>query len=81
MEKSYSKNTLTLFVKPYIIYNVLYYLSEGGADILLPDNVNIKVNSNSLFGGVDNKNHQNLKDNAHTVYLNGTCIFGGVDVK
>ena len=53
----------------------------GGADILLPDNVNIKVNSNSLFGGIDNKKHQNSKDNLHTVYLNGTCIFGGVDVK
>ena len=53
----------------------------GGADILLPDNVNIKVNSNSLFGGIDNKKHQNSKDNVHTVYLNGTCIFGGVDVK
>ena len=53
----------------------------GGADILLPDNVNVKVNSNSLFGGIDNKKHQNSKDNLHTVYLNGTCIFGGVDIK
>ena len=53
----------------------------GGADILLPENVNIKVNSNSLFGGIDNKKHQNSKDNQYTVCLNGTCIFGGVDVK
>lgn len=53
----------------------------GGADILLPDNVNIKANSNSLFGGIDNKKHQNSSDNQYTVYLNGTCIFGGVDVK
>lgn len=53
----------------------------GGVDILLPDNVNIKVNSNSLFGGIDNKMHQNSKDNQYTVFLNGTCIFGGVDVK
>ena len=52
----------------------------GGADILLPDNVNIKVNSNSFFGGIDNKKHQNSNDNQYTVYLNGTCIFGGVDV-
>ena len=51
------------------------------ADILLPDNVNIKINSNSLFGGIDNKKHKNSKDNLYTVYLNGTCIFGGVDVK
>ena len=53
----------------------------GGMDILLPENVNVKVNSNSLFGGIDNKKHQNSKDNQYTVYLNGTCIFGGVDVK
>ncbi len=53
----------------------------GGADILLPDNVNVKVNSNSLFGGIDNKKHKNSNDNLHTIYLNGTCIFGGVDVK
>lgn len=53
----------------------------GGTDILLPDNVNIKVNSNSLFGGIDNKKHQNSSDNQYTIYLNGTCIFGGVDVK
>lgn len=53
----------------------------GGADIFLPDNVNIKVNSNSLFGGIDNKKHQNSNGNQYTVYLNGTCIFGGVDVK
>lgn len=52
----------------------------GGADIFLPDNVNIKVNSNSFFGGIDNKKHQNSNDNQYTVYLNGTCIFGGVDV-
>lgn len=53
----------------------------GGTDIFLPENVNVKVNSNSLFGGVDNKKHQNCKDNQYTVYLNATCIFGGVDVK
>lgn len=53
----------------------------GGCDILLPENVNIKINLNSLFGGIDNKKHQNSKDNQYTVYLSGTCIFGGVDVK
>lgn len=53
----------------------------GGTDILLPDNVNIKISSNCLFGGIDNKKHQNSDSNQYTVYLNGTCIFGGVDVK
>ena len=53
----------------------------GGIDILLPENVNLKVNSNSLFGGVDSKKHKNSQDNGYTVYMNSTCIFGGVDVK
>ena len=49
--------------------------------ILLPEDVNLKVNSKSFFGGIDNKKHQNSNDNQYTVYLNGTCIFGGIDVK
>ena len=53
----------------------------GGTDILLPENVNLKVNSNSFFGGIDNKKHQNSNDNQYTIYLNGTCIFGGIDIK
>ncbi|MGM9550679.1 MAG: LiaF transmembrane domain-containing protein [Clostridia bacterium] len=53
----------------------------GGVDILLPENVNLKVNATSLFGGVDDKKHQNFKGNCYTVYLNSTSIFGGVDVK
>lgn len=53
----------------------------GGIDILLPDNVNVKISSNSLFGGVSDKRHKNHKDNAVTVYVNATCMFGGVDVK
>ena len=53
----------------------------GGIDIFLPDTVNVKVNSNSVFGGVSDKKHQNSKDNAVTVYVNGTCMFGGVDIQ
>lgn len=53
----------------------------GGIDILVADDVNVKVDSNSLFGGVDMKKHQNRYDNAHTIYLNSTCMFGGVDIK
>lgn len=52
----------------------------GGIDILLPETVNLKVNSNSLLGGVNDKKHRNTTDNTHTVYLNSTCIFGGVDI-
>ena len=53
----------------------------GGVDILVPDHVNVKVNSNSIFGGVsDKKNHPNIPG-AVTLYVNATCLFGGVDIK
>ncbi len=51
----------------------------GGIDILVPGNVNVKVSSNSIFGGVSNKT-QVIKD-APTIYINGTCMFGGVEIK
>ncbi len=53
----------------------------GGIDILLPDTVNVKVTSNSLFGGVSNKRKNQPMDKAITVYINATGLFGGVDVK
>ncbi len=52
----------------------------GGADILLPDYVNAKTTSTSIFGGVSNK-HVNRPENTVTVYINGTALFGGVDIK
>lgn len=52
----------------------------GGIDILVPPNVNVKVNSTCLFGGVSNKTKL-YKDNTVTVYVSGVCMFGGVDVK
>jgi len=52
----------------------------GGVQIKVPQNVNVKVKSNSIFGGVSNKtNYRN--ENAPTLYINGSGIFGGVDIK
>lgn len=52
----------------------------GGVDIFVSDNVNVKVNSMAIFGGVDNK-VKNNGNNKYTIYVNATCLFGGVDVK
>lgn len=52
----------------------------GGIDILVPENVNVKVNSTSIFGGVSNKTSLN-KENTVTLYVSGLCLFGGVDIK
>lgn len=51
----------------------------GGITILVPEHVNVKVNVNCMFGGVDNK--KSYKENAVTIYIDGTCMFGGVDIK
>ena len=53
----------------------------GGIDIYIPENLNVKVNSNSIFGGVSGKERRNDPANQHTLYLNATCLFGGVEVK
>lgn len=53
----------------------------GGIDIFLPDSVNVKISSNSIFGGVSEKKHRPTVVDAPTVYINATCIFGGVDIK
>lgn len=52
----------------------------GGIDIIVPDDVNIKIKSNSIFGGVNNKKKNN-EDNKYTIYVNASCLFGGVDIK
>ncbi len=53
----------------------------GGIDIIVPTGVNIKVSSDSIFGGVSEKVHREHIENAPTLYINATCIFGGVDIK
>jgi predicted membrane protein len=53
----------------------------GGIDIFVPDYVNVKVNSNSIFGGVSDKNHRSTVQGAVTIYINATCVFGGVEIK
>ena len=53
----------------------------GGIDIYVPENLNVKVSSNSIFGGVSGKERRNDPANQHTLYLNATCLFGGVELK
>lgn len=52
----------------------------GGVDIIIPSDVNVKINSTSIFGGTSKCKRPKI-ENAPTVYINATSIFGGVDVK
>ncbi len=53
----------------------------GGIDIFVPAGVKVKVNNVPIFGGVDNKTMKNVDPSAPTIYLNSTCMFGGIDIK
>ena len=53
----------------------------AGIDIYVPSNVEVKIKSNSIFGGVSNKANTKPTENSHIIYINGTAVFGGVEVK
>ncbi|WP_313131993.1 LiaF transmembrane domain-containing protein [Anaerocolumna sp.] len=53
----------------------------GGIDIFVPANVKVKVSNVPIFGGVDNKAPTIVDMNAPTIFINSTCMFGGLDIK
>ena len=53
----------------------------GGIDIYVPENVKVKVKSSSIFGGVSNNKKNSENAESHTIYINATCLFGGVEIK
>ena len=58
------------------------FCAFGGADIIVPENVIVKVNTFCLFGGISDKRiiKDTNKDNV-TLNINGFCLFGGADIK
>lgn len=53
----------------------------GAVTIYTPLNVNVKVVSTSIFGGATNERKSKDKDHEITLYINATCMFGGVEIK
>lgn len=53
----------------------------GGVDVIVPENVNVKVTSTCIFGGISDERPVKTANNEVTVYINATCIFGGSDIK
>ena len=55
----------------------------GGIDIYVPSYVRVVENCSQVFGGVDNRATAPIGTNEQTItiYLNGTCVFGGIDIK
>lgn len=53
----------------------------GGIDIYVPAGVSVKINNIPIFGGVSNKTGNYYDPAAPVIYLNSTCMFGGIDIK
>jgi predicted membrane protein len=53
----------------------------GGVEIYVPNDVNVKVSCTPIFGGVSNKHKSPNIPDAPTIFINATCMFGGVDIK
>ena len=53
----------------------------GGIDMRVPEDVNVKVVSTSIFGGVDDKSPKSNNDKKATIYVEATCLFGGVEIR
>ena len=53
----------------------------GGIDIFVPENVKVKIKSTPIFGGVSDRSNNTKDEQVHTIYINATCIFGGVEIK
>lgn len=52
----------------------------GGINVYAPKNCRIKIKSNSIFGGVSNQRKFEKNEGEHTIYINVSCIFGGVEI-
>ena len=54
----------------------------GSIEIIVPEGINVRVKSTSIFGGVSNskKGVEENKD-AKNIYVNAMCLFGGVSIK
>ena len=53
----------------------------GGITIYVPNNVNVKVVSTPIFGGVSDERTKKVTDSEITLYINATCMFGGLEIK
>ena len=53
----------------------------GGITIYVPTNVNIKISSTPIFGGVSDERKNRNNDCERTIYINAVSMFGGVEIK
>lgn len=52
----------------------------GGITVYVPSDVNVKISSMPIFGGVADEREDKNYDEKTTVYIDATCMFGGVTI-
>ena len=55
----------------------------GGIEIIVPENVKVRVKSTGIFGGTSNKARRpdDGAENVITLYVSSLALFGGVEIK
>lgn len=53
----------------------------GGITVYVPEDINVKIVTTPIFGGVSDDRKVKTKDSKVTLYINATCVFGGVEIK
>ena len=55
----------------------------GGIEIIVPENVKVRVKSTGIFGGTSNKARRpdDKAEDVVTLYVSSLALFGGVDIK
>lgn len=53
----------------------------GGINLKVPADVEVKILSTQVFGGVNDSRNKKTNDKKKVIYLNATAIFGGVEIK
>ena len=66
------------FTKDQVIQSTAIF---GGVEIYVPAGIQVRIKSTPIFGGVSDKTIQNNKEQMPILYVNATCVFGGVEIK
>lgn len=53
----------------------------GGVTLYVPNDIDVKVTSIPIFGGVSDERKKKSREGNTTLYINATSIFGGVEIK
>lgn len=53
----------------------------AGLVIYAPNDLLVKVTADATFGGVDDKRQVILSNQTHTLYISGSCVFSGIEIK